>query len=322
MNWSFHTLPLEKIDPTETSFDWQIQSKSNDLKKSINSQGLLMPLVVQKTEEDLFRIIDGFQRFKWMGPQSSAIPCLVLPEDMENSDIVVWKFNTMPTGSKWEGKEVIRMVKRLQPLGVGENDMTQHILPKMGLKPSLQLNKQLNQLSKTLPVLEGTVLSTLSIDDLLPLLRVSSDEVELLVKQLSGMVLGGNKWKQLLTMFQEIPRIRKESLKNILESNEVVRILHNPEIQAPVRFRLLKHQLELWRFPELSESRQNFEDHLKKLDLPQKAQVEYDQDFEKDDLVLKIESSSVEELSMQLKELTETAEPESWQALFDIVHGG
>ncbi len=99
--------------------------------------------------------------------------------------------------------------------------------------------------------------------------------------------------------------------------------MEDSNLQGPVRYRLLKQQLDALRYPELSEMQKKFEQVHKRLKLPHRIKLESDQYFENDELALKIKFRSVDELREHLMNLSDTVNSENlinaWNDLFAIL---
>ena len=99
--------------------------------------------------------------------------------------------------------------------------------------------------------------------------------------------------------------------------------MEDSNLQGPVRYRLLKQQLDTLRYPELSKMRKRFDQTCKSLKLPERLTLESDQYFENDELALKMKFRSVDELREHLMNLSDTVNSENlinaWNDLFAIL---
>ena len=114
------------------------------------------------------------------------------------------------------------------------------------------------------------------------------------------------KWRNLLQVLDEVSRLKEMSSDEVLKLPEIMEITGRSSLQAPVRYRLLKQQLDTRRYPELSELRKRFEQGLQRLNLSQRITLESDPYFENDDLTLSLKIRSVQELRKHLKVLANT----------------
>ena len=137
------------------------------------------------------------------------------------------------------------------------------------------------------------------------------------------MEVKGKKWLNLLQVLDEVARLQQKTAAEILQYLEIQKILEDSNLQGPVRYRLLKQQLDALRYPELSEMQKKFEQVHKRLKLPNRIKLESDQYFENDELALKIKFRSVDELREYLMDLSATVNSENlintWNDLFAIL---
>jgi len=143
-------------------------------------------------------------------------------------------------------------------------------------------------------------------EDLLPLLKFSQSALPDIAALSERMEVGGKKWRNLLQVLDEVSRLREMSADEVLKLPELLEIIGRSSLQAPVRYRLLKQQLDTWRYPELSDLRQRFEQGRQRLNLAQRITLESDPYFENDDLTLSLKIRSVQELRKHLKDLEKT----------------
>ncbi len=325
MKWSYQELaPPDFIE--EATFDWSDGDASFQLHESIIRHGILSPLVVQAVDDQSFRLVDGFKRFHIFQQKQQetdlVFPCLVIPQDIPLPEVALWRMATWPLARKNTGMEVLKILTVFQKMGIDETIIVEQVLPTLGLKPSQKLLHDLRQLIELLKGIEQQSLATYTIEELLPLLKFSASETHAIVEEWKSLnKMGGNKWKSILQLLHEVRRFQNRSLTDILKSSEIQEILYNPELQAPVKFRLFKQQLEAWRYPELTASRRAFEHGLQQLQLPKRSQIQYDPFFEKDELLLTIKVASSKELQETLNDLQQNCQSTVWDDLFRIVHG-
>ena len=322
MKWSYQEVAHPHLVWKNSPLDWDFLEEDPVLRQSLHAHGLLVPLLVQSLGNGQFCLIDGFKRVRLLSVQSVAPdwPCLVLPPDICAQQIARVRATTQGK-QNFKGWEICQILEKLQQLPVDESFVVEEILPKLGLKPSQRMMRDLHHLNQLVRWENAPFLSNYMAEELLPLLNFSPAEVKGLLQNLGDLSLGGNKWKSLLHLLKEVSRLQGKSLLEIMESPELAQILHNPQLQPPVRFRLLKQQLEAWRYPELTKMRSHFLKKVKALHLSSQSSIEHDPFFEKDWLELKIQTNSVEALKAELAKLTQSLHMEAWETLFEVMKG-
>jgi hypothetical protein len=335
--WDFLTVTVCRIDPTETCFNWFPGNLSEDDIKSLEQNGILIPILLQVVPGKKYRIIDGFKRISWLTSNNTAsdqkqqetpIPCFILPESMPTREATNIRLETLSTSSdNFSGIQIGRVLKQFQDSDFTTEEIAAQVLPRLGLKPSARLVRQLLDLHnvlKTMTLPES--LLQLGSEDLLPLLKFSQSALPDLAALSERMKVGGKKWRNLLQVLDEVSRLREISANEVLKLPEILEIIGRSSLQAPVRYRLLKQQLDTWRYPELSDLRQRFEQGRQRLNLSPRITLESDPYFENDDLTLSFKIRSVQELRKHLKVLANTVpdiqeenSEDVWKELFTLL---
>jgi len=335
--WEFLTIPACRIDLSDTRFNWFPANLSNDDRKSLGQNGVLIPLLLQETKGKGYLIIDGFKRISWLTSKSSAsekkkqetsLPCFILPESIPEREVTYIRLETLsPSSNNFSGIHVCRVLKYLKDSAFTTDEIVDKVLPKLGLRPSARLVRQfldLHNVLRTIALPEPFL--RLGFEDLLPLLKFSQTALPDVAALSERMEIGGKKWRNLLLVLDEVSRLREMSADEVLKLPEIVEILGRSNLQAHVRYRLLKQQLETWRYPELSDLRQRFEQVRQRLSLAPRMTLENDPFFENNDLILNLKINSVQELRKHLKVLTNTVpdireekSEDLWGELFDLV---
>ena len=336
--WDFLTLAADQIDTSETRFNWFPGNLSTENRKSLGQSGVRIPLLVQAVPGKKHRIIDGFKRISWLTSNSGAtvqqkqetsIPCFILPGSIPEREVVFIRLETLTTSSSnFSGVHVGRVLKQLHDLDFTSEEIAGQVLPRFGQKSSARLVRQLLDLNNVLETIAlHESLLRLGCEDLLPLLKFSQTTLTDVAALCARMEVGGKKWRNLLQVLDEVSRLRDISADEVLKLPEIMEIIGRSGLQAPVRYRLLKQQLDTWRYPELSELRKRFEQGRQRLKLAPRMTLESDPYFENDDLTLSLKICSVQELRKHLKDLAnkvpdlqEENSDDLWEELFALLH--
>ena len=335
--WDLLTLTVCRIDPAETRFNWFPGNLSDEEGKSLEQNGILIPLLLQAVPGKKYRIIDGFKRISWLTSnniasdqkqQETPIPCFILPESMPEREATNIRLETLSTSlGNFSGIQIGRVLKQLQDSDFTTEEIADQVLPKLGLKPSVRLVRQLLDLKIVLETIElPESLLRLESEELLPLLKFSRTALPDVAAFCARMEVGGKKLRNLLQVLDEVSRLKEMSADEVLKLPEIMKITGRSSLQAPVRYRLLKQQLDTWRYPELSELRKRFEQGRQRLNLSQRITLESDPYFENDDLTLSLKIRSVQELRKHLKVLANTVpdiqeenSEDVWKELFALL---
>ena len=318
--WNFSTLIVGQIETDEAPFDWFPGPLSENELSSIKHNGILLPLLVQAVSDSKYVLVDGFKRFSYFTTQTKVsihekqvleFSCIVLPESLSMKEVAVIRLQTLPPGGVvFPAIQVCRMLKKMLAYGFEKDEIVRDVLPRLGLKPSFRLLSQLLDLQEMLLVQEQyqqfvktDFLMSLACEDLLPVLKFSQNEFTSIVALAEKMEVSGKKWRNLLQVLDEVSRLKQLSAIEVLNFSEILEIFRRKSLQAPVRYRLLKQQLDAWRYPELSDMQKRFEKGRQRLKLSPRMTLENEPFFENDDLTLSLKIRSYEELRRHLKYL-------------------
>ena len=332
--WSFSNLTFSQIEAGDTLFDWFPGVLSVSLQNSLEQNGIQFPLLVQAIQHSKYRLVDGFKRFSWLTTdtgvfaqekQETLLPCFILPESLPEQETSRIRLETLPTSSEnFSGVYVSRVIKMLQESGYSKEEIAVQVLPRLGQKPSERLARQLLDLHEMLLRVElPESMLLLGCEDVLPLLKFSQSVLPDVVALFGRLEVSGKKWRNLLQLLDEVSRLRKISVSDVLYLPEILKILGRSSLQSPIRYRLLKQQLEIWRFPELSDLQRKFNQGRKSLKLAPRITLESDPYFENDDLTLTLKIRSVKELRGHLESLRNPENSEKvevlWKDLFALL---
>ena len=332
--WYFSNLTFSQIEAGDTLFDWFPGVLSVSLQNSLEQNGIQFPLLVQAIQHSKYRLVDGFKRFSWLTTdtgvfaqekQETLLPCFILPESLPEQETSRIRLETLPTSSEnFSGVYVSRVIKMLQESGYSKEEIAVQVLPRLGQKPSERLARQLLDLHEMLLRVElPESMLLLGCEDVLPLLKFSQSVLPDVVALFGRLEVSGKKWRNLLQLLDEVSRLRKISVSDVLYLPEILKILGRSSLQSPIRYRLLKQQLEIWRFPELSDLQRKFNQGRKSLKLAPRITLESDPYFENDDLTLTLKIRSVEELRGHLESLRNPENSEKvevlWKDLFALL---
>ena len=339
-DWILNNLSISQLDDLSSIFNWFPGDLSECDRNSIEKDGILLPLLVQSVEDSKFRLIDGFKRLSWLKSvqgksneeyHQEQFPCLIIPAFVSLRDVAKIRLETLSADqTSFSGIHLCRVLNLLSKEGFSKNEIAFQVFPSLGLVSSVWLARQLLDLQKKLVTYElhaesllPESMMSMGYEDLLPLLKFSSSDFPFVVRLAEKMEVKGKKWCNLLQVLDEVARLQQTTADEILQYPEVQKIMEDSNLQGPVRYRLLKQQLDALRYPELSKMRKRFDQTCKSLKLPERLTLESDQYFENDELALKIKFRSVDELREHLMNLSDTVNSENlinaWNDLFAIL---
>ncbi len=311
---SFKKLEIHQIQHRNLLFDWALQET---LHESLEKEGLLNPLCVYPQDDKNYMIVDGFQRFRWLFQKDvSPLPCLIFKPSLSMKELMLWKLKSHSL-VECSFLEVFRILDLLAQYGASQESIVA-ILPCFGFPASLQRLQQIKRLQKQMQE-QQECFKMYSLSDLLALLPLKAEDIRAVGKVFANFMIGGNKFKSTIKLLSETAKLMQCSPYEILEQTEVQRIMANTQLDSSLKFKHFKLFLEKHRYPEKTKTQQQFQVHLRKLQLPSNAKLDYDPSFEKEAVTLTIEIESLQELTQTLQAVS--AESENWEALFQLTHG-
>ena len=338
--WILKNLFISQLDDLSSTFNWFPGDLSECDRNSIEEEGIRLPLLVQTVEDSKFRLIDGFKRLSWLKlvqgksveeNQQEQLSCLIIPEFVSLRDVAKIRLETVSTDqTSISGIHDCRVLNLLNKEGFSKNEIAFQVFPSLGLVSSVRLAGQLLDLQKKLVTSEihaesflPASMMSMGYEDLLPLLKFSNSDFPSVLRLDKKMEIKGKKWRNMLQVLDEVIRLRETTAAEILQYLEIQQILEDSNLQGPVRYRLLKQQLDALRYPELSKMHKRFDQTCKSLKLPDRLTLESDQYFENDELALKMKFNSVDELREHLMNLSDIVNSENlintWNDLFEIL---
>ena len=341
-SWVFKNISINHIDDLSSIFNWFPGDLPEYDRNSIDQEGIRLPLLVQSVDDSKFRLIDGFKRLNWIKHvqgksteeyQETQIPCLIIPAFFSYRDVIKIRLDTFYADqNSFSGIQLCKVLDLLSEEGFSKNEIAFDVFPSLGMISSVHLVGQLIDLQKKLGTSEQQTesilpeyLKIMGYEDLLPLLKFTSSDFLHVLSLAEIMKVKGKKWRKMLQTFEEVIRLRETTAAKILNYPEIKKIMENSNIQGPVRYRLLKQQLDALRYPELSKMRKRFDQNIKILKLHKGMNLECDQYFENDELALKIKFRSIDELRDHLVNLSDSVNSlnliNAWTDLFDILRG-
>ena len=338
--WILKNLFISQLDDLSSTFNWFPGDLSECDRNSIEEDGIRLPLLVQPVEDSKFRLIDGFKRLSWLKlvhgksveeNQQEQLSCLIIPAFVSLRDVAKIRLETVSADqTSFSGIHLCRVLNLLNKEGFSKNEIAFQVFPSIGLVSSERLAGQLLDLQKKLVTYEihaesflPASMMSMGYEDLLPLLKFSNSDFPSVLRLAKKMEIKGKKWRNMLQVLDEVIRLRETTAAEILQYLEIQQILEDSNLQGPVRYRLLKQQLDALRYPELSKMHKRFDQTCKSLKLPDRLTLESDQYFENDELALKMKFNSVDELREHLMNLSDIVNSENlintWNDLFEIL---
>ena len=291
-------IQLESIDQ---SHNWSLCPLTNSgqldrLHRSIKQTGIVQPPILQQISKKRFRLINGRKRVQ-IARQNNLNPlhCHILDKNLPIQQILA-----------------IHLTE--QQLSGALTTIEQAYF----LQLCLQFTEKENVINTFLPLL-GYSSQPIVINRLLAFLRLE-DKVQLLFhEQFIGkktatilleldqsdrifltdlfveLKLGQGKQQRLLTLCQDLSRRHNSSIKTILSDRQVKKNLQHQGMNTPQKTNQLLELLKKQHSPKYYEAKEDFQHQRNQFDLPDHCSLNHSPAFEKDEVILSIKFSNLDE---------------------------
>ena len=333
LSHNLEMIPADRIDSKDRLFSVSLPWLSLDqLTRSINRNGLLSPLHLQKGAHANFRIVIGFRRYQAarnLGLQ--ALPCLIRDE---RDPLVLFRqaLEDKLTARPLHLMEKARILLKLhRDFEVNHQVLMDEYLPLLGIRPDrFHLRQQFDLASLSL-FLQRAVSDLLEPGIALEISPWKDEEQRFFIHLVSEFQLGGNKQKQLFTLLDEIraseihnPATSPEtsgqvSIQTIWQQSGAAEKAEDKHLPLQRRFeRALKKLLQV-RFPHLSQHEKRYAELKAALKFPPQVQLRLPPNFEGNQINVSLSARDLEELLALIEKLHAAARGDDLKQIFDLL---
>jgi hypothetical protein len=143
---------------------------------------------------------------------------------------------------------------------------------------------------------KGLIDGSLALPTVWMLSRHPDDTAVLLAEFLRLLKLSLQKQKEVIELISEISIRDDISIHSVLQSDDIVRIMNDPEMDMPRKTGLIRGHLKKWRYPKLSEAEDSFRALRSELKLGGDIAIRPPAGFEGTRYALSISFQSISEL--------------------------
>lgn len=312
---------IKQIDWNDTFFKIGFELPKEELKKSIQTYGILNPPILQKNDQNKYRIICGFKRLEIAKNSGLKNITAFIAEDTKSlfelfnmalyENLSIRNFNIIEKAQvffilnnyfKISEEEIIK--KYQDVFSFGSNNVWFKWL------------KILKNLPRQIQVLfEQNLLS----HDLLDFLEdLENEEKFILVQIVKDFNLGKNRQKELVFLLHDIILIKKITLKELYNFSAIVEIRTNSKPTQSQKVDKLFSCLHSLRYPVYTRALKQFKQWLLSLKLPKEVQVKHGPYFETNKIDFSFQVSNSKELENIIKQL-EQIDGKKFDSLNDML---
>ena len=322
MDFDYRSVSLSKIDSTDATYCITFPHPSRDLVDSIKEIGLLRPPLL-KADGDRYVIISGFERIaacrqlEW-----SSIPAGVMDASITAAQCTIIAVADKTAVRSLNLVEQAHAVNLLAS-AFDEKSAFNAAARRAGLNTSERLVAKLKRVAEMPPLLQsGLIEGIIALPVALAIDRMPDKEAATAVSLLlyeSNFSL--NQQREILDSVIAVSRRDGISIPRLLCDGPIGDIRQNGELDHRHMARMIRLCLKAMRYPTISSVEKHFQQLVKKLKLPDKAQLIAPPNFEGRSFALRFEfdnQTDLEAMQKVLNRLISTPEIDQLWGLFRL----
>jgi hypothetical protein len=290
-----HNIVYLKLNDISVDEKFNINSFSgfSTIKESVSSVGILYPLLGWKYNQSNL-LIDGFKRLHLAkNSGQTELPFILLPSNYSMFDVIKIRYHNI----KNEDVELNALQKISIYLLVKEINTSKDVLINWQKTLNLSSPEKFVQLLIWPEIAKNYIkkynVSQKQIRLLLDYDHETLAEIFFIAESLSIRIV---ELCKIIEMVSEIALNENTSVKSILDRMEVKSILQDENLNRNHKISKLKKILYEWRFPIISNYQKKISNQLKALSFNDSIQINYDQSFERSEIILSTKLKNFDDL--------------------------
>ncbi len=313
-----HSPTLRQIDikDIDLSDEWNIHpflshEPSPRLLHSIQSIGLLRPIIVHKRPDGRYQLLCGRNRLRAHQTDKqlpTPINALILDEETPPQRVLHYILEDQLISGTLSPMEKAYFFKYC--LKYMEVEKAAHCF-----LPILKEKVQAHIIIRTLPLLDleqgiqknihiGKIGERLALD----LLLLPSDDRLTLHWIFQELELGGGKQKRLLALTKDLALGQGKTITTLLAEPDFVLILDHPEMNRPQKASALLTILQKRLSPESGAAEETFKKTVSQMQLPPACSISHSPAFEKDEVYVTLRFDTLKEVENRLRKIKALAD--------------
>lgn len=251
------------------------------LKNSVNSTGLLTPVLVYRDKESSFHLIDGKKRISIARENGNeTIEAKILPADTPLSEIINVICYTNSGRINLSPVNKVLFVLFARSTGVEEDFILHNLCKMMGFKPHssfLDECEKINRLPHDLKLFCHE--KGFSYKQILNLANYPAELLAQLAEWKDCFHFTASILDEVASNLRDYLRANNKSLKEFIEESAIDELI-NSDLSKGVKREKLRTTLYLLRFPILNNTNAGIEKRVKDLKLPENIKIKWDRTLE------------------------------------------
>lgn len=309
-------IPIDSIDPEDDAYVITTEGILPPLLESIRTVGLINPPLLQKRNDQRYRIICGRRRILCCQKLGWAeLPVRIAPDSFADVDCLTLAISDNRSHRSLNLIEQSRGIVKLSNLLSEENHFKT-----ICLLLDIPLNQKVFQKIKGLSrlpaaVQNGILRGELSFEGAVALLPFDPLEQIVFFELFKGLSLSQSKECEIITLIDEIARHKAVSPIEVIQSEPIRAIMDEKNRDRSDKTRKVRTCLKRMRFPAITEAESQFTAHLKRLRLGNSIQLSPPPYFEGSTYKLCFSFKSLEELKQRLECLAKSSEKQAFHKI-------
>ncbi len=317
MKFKVKAIRLSAIDLADTSFRVTTESRCDDLVRSLKTVGLINPpLLIPK--DSSYTVVYGFRRIAACQRIGfSAVDARVADSDHSRLDCVKLAITDNAIHRTLNLVEVSRALNLLT-----DSLDSQHRLSEtakaLGLPDNLVVIDKIKKISRLpWPLQESVISGGVSLPMALVLGDLETDTGNRLAKLFQDLNLSLNKQREIIELIKEIALRDGISIKNLLEENDVQKIINNKDLDRTRITKQLRTYLKKRRFPAITRSEAVFQKYITSLKLTNMVKMVPPKYFEGNTYTIQLHFKDIQQLKSCHKTLDKIIRHPGTKTVFD-----
>lgn len=317
----------EQVD--SSLFAFSFPAEKPELLASIAECGVIQPLVVRGADsKHRALLISGHRRLAALAKLDDGqnIPMLVLPAHDISLPAALQLYlaenlSTRPFNLIERARILYFCLRQLR---ISKEEVQQQWLPRVGLKPSLNLlTSHLKVLQLPEACLNYVMRENLNLKTAEHLADVPTEALDILFPLITKFQIGGNRLEEILAHLQTVAKRDGkplvDSLEDLLVMPEISHLLSASTTDIPQKLEALRALVRRRAFPMLSGMEEVFTHRSEKLALPHGVSVKAPAYFEGDRLDIQFKFKTPQELKWIAQKLLESADKPELTQMLDLL---
>lgn len=313
-----HQIVLTKIDPNDRQYDYHYEKfDAQSLRRSIRAHGILTPVVLEQMDAG-YRIVHGFRRVDLAQEQQiEQIPGIISDQlPLEN---LQWSLIDNRVQGELNLYEQSKAIQAAHGLGATASEIIADILPLLGLHSHKNVYDEYRGFIRLpQPLIDFFVSKDTPISRTQVFQNLSEKGLEIAVELLERFSPGINVLDELVTNLHEISRREEQPVPATYAELNVESLLEEAG-QPHIALGEIRHKLQEYRYPVLSESNEKIDKLTSQLHLGEHATIHWDKRLENRGINVTYHWERLEDVDQSAQRLVKRENMEVFEEIFGRV---